>query len=109
MGGISLRLPQALAKDKQEAKLNVFDARRSNIMHDISRQEAADWKEKAKVLFLFLFWHPPRTSRRLERMEPMSEAATTEYSPLSRAAMERIISTTLPAAEAIPLMKSTTS
>ena len=32
-------------------------------------------------------------------MEPISEAATTEYSPLSKAAMERIISTTLPAAE----------
>lgn len=38
-------------------------------------------------------------------MEPMSEAATTEYKPLSRAAMERIISTTLPAAEAMALLK----
>ena len=45
----SVRLPQALAKDRLEANVDVVDARCSNIVPDTSRPEATDWKELAKV------------------------------------------------------------
>ncbi len=45
MEDYSIWWPQELIKDQQEAGMNRVDARCSNMVHDISEPDAADWKK----------------------------------------------------------------
>lgn len=54
-------------------------------MNTCVKTHRAGWKQ-----------NPPSTNSKLDRIEPMREAATTVYRPLVNATMERISSTTLP-------------